>query len=82
MNLLAQAQDGYAFLTQMVKIPPRRAHILIGPIAELIGAINGGAAFAACGAYNSTVMQHILTPLLFGLGLPSGLGLALDRVDI
>jgi hypothetical protein len=47
-NVLAQATESKKYLEQVVGYSPHKVDVLVGPIANTLGYVNGGAAFAPC----------------------------------
>lgn len=48
LNTMAQASEGYAYLKGIAGYTPRKAKILVGPLAEAMGVVTKGAAIAPC----------------------------------
>ena len=63
-NVLAQATEAREYLRQVVGYTPHKVDILVGPIANLIGEMNGGAAFASCMGFPNVTADVLVVDLI------------------
>lgn len=63
-NILAQATEARAYLTDVVAYSPHKATINVGWIADAMGAANGGAAFSPCLGFPNASADLIVLPVL------------------